>query len=633
MADRTNRRNTNKNSNNSRRGTSSNDRVIYFDREEMLGRREQRRSLESESRNTPRRNTAPRRRGSEPVRMYREGANRQRPVQRHRNEVRPNRRPDRMPQQPVRRPRPESHYLPEKRKRKRRGPIFPFNIISRYIRLSYDTDALGEKRPGRVTSRQANNGGMLIVVVVFFLLILVYLGGYALNMVGSDEVTYETVQIGSVDSAKSADGIIVRAEKVFTSPAAGAVEYAVAEDEKIKSGTVVCSISDEQTVAQLQQELDRINENILKMQENREDLSEHTEEVAKINTQIQNLTDENTFDFVKGDISGLYTLKQNVEKQIDTRNQLLLTENSGALSDLVGQRTTELNQINDNITSIASDVGGIVSYDVDGLESTFTPEALATLTKEQVEQSSTAVSGTKTTVAAGEPVFKVITSNNWYIASYMPDTYTDGWEVGARMNIYVQNGGTSQTIPVTVNTLNHGDSEAYVVFETNEYMSDYMSVRNITFEVDRPKEGYKIPNTAISQQTLLKVPMEYVDADNGTLFKVTDSGLKETEVTISGYDETGKFALIPIQMGLISVGDTIGLKDSDTTYVISDVVTEDGVFIVNSGVTAFTKIDLTGSVTNGNYTVLDETANPNISIYDRIVQNVANVQENQNIYE
>ena len=151
--------------------------------------------------------------------------------------------------------------------------------------------------------------------------------------------------------------------------------------------------------------------------------------------------------------------------------------------------------------------------------------------------------------------------------------------------------------------------------------------------MDRPKEGYKIPNTAISQQTLLKVPIEYVDADNGTLLKVTDSGLKETEVTISGYDETGKFALIPIQMGLISVGDTIGLKDSDATYVISDVVTEDGVFIVNSGVTAFTKIDLTDSVTNGNYTVLDETANPNISIYDRIVQNVANVQENQNIYE
>lgn len=625
MADRRSTRN--RNSNTKRRSTSANDRVIYFDRDEMLGKRDSRRRS-SDTRNPRPRRTQSTHSSSEPVHMYREAPSRQRHVSQH-----PGGRRSDISRQQVRRPRPEAHYLPEKRKRKRRGPIFPFNIIGQFISLKYDTDAVGEKRAVRVTSRRANNNGMLIVVAVFFLLILVYLGGYAINMSGKDEITYETVQIGSVESAKSANGIIVRAEKVFTSPAAGAVEYSVAEDEKIRSGTVVCSISDAQTVAQLQAELDAINEDILKMQENREDLSEHTEEVAKINTRVQTLTDESTFDFVSGNISGLYSLKQNIEKQIDTRNQLLLTENSGALSDLVGQRTNELNQINDNITTVASDVGGIVSYNIDGLEATLTPDVLPNLTKDQVEEGSSAVSGSKTNVAAGEAVFKVITSNIWYIASYMPDSYTEGWEVGDSMDIYVQHNGSTQNLSVKINSLTHGDKEAYVIFESNEYMSDYVSERSITFEVDRPKEGYKIPNTAISQQTLLKVPIEYVDTDNSILYKVTDGGTKRTEVTISGYDDTGKFALIPIQMGLINVGDTIGLKDGDTTCVISDVVTEDGVFVVNSGVTAFTKIDLTGSVTNGNYAVLDETANPNISIYDRIVQDVANVQENQNIYE
>jgi hypothetical protein len=84
-------------------------------------------------------------------------------------------------------------------------------------------------------------------------------------------------------------------------------------------------------------------------------------------------------------------------------------------------------------------------------------------------------------------------------------------------------------------------------------------------------------------------------------------------------------------MGSLNVGDTI--KSGEQTMTLSDVVTVDGVFLVNSGVTQFIKINKDNSVTSGDYTVLDETKNTNLHIYDRVVQNVANVLENQKIYE
>lgn len=641
--------------------TSANDRVIYLNRKEILSgsrrraegsaqRRSSTRSMDTEVRrsrppsssaqrtgqrtptNSARRSTqqytqsmAQRQQSSGSVRRQRpqqsSTAQSRRKPQPARSDVR--RRPNPASQQirrrPVKRSQPGTIHLP--------GPLPSIELFG-------GKEASGEKRQYRKVSRRGNNAGMLIVAAVLAVLFLVYIGGYAINMFRSEKIAYETIQIGSVDSAKKADGIIIRSEKVFTAPASGAVEYEVAEGDKIRAGSVVCSVSNAETVAKIQQNLDDINDDIMKLQQTREDISEHTEEVNKLETQIKNLSDENSFDFAGGDFGDVYNLKYSIENKLNTRNQLLLSENSGSLSELVGQRNNELKQINSNIKQITSDVGGIVCYSIDGTESNLTANKVASLSKDEVTAKPEKIESTKTNVAANEAVFKVITSNEWYIASYMPDSYTEGWEVGREMELYLSNGvEADRTLEVTLEVLEHGAKEAYAVFKTDDYMADYMDMRNISFEVDKPKTGFKIPNTAITQQTLLKVPVELVDVDNSTVIKVTQSGDKMLEVTISGTeeDENGKYVLIPVQMGYLSSGDT--LKKGDKTAKVETVSTVDGVFLVNSGVTKFVKISTENSVSSGDYTVLDESKNPNLHIYDRVVQNVSNVQENQNIFE
>lgn len=496
-----------------------------------------------------------------------------------------------------------------------------------YLRCNHD--AAGKSRSYKKTSRHGHNTGMLVIAAVFAVFVLIYIGGYTLKMLNTDPVAYETIEIGTVESAKKVEGIIIRSEKVFNAPSSGAVTYAVAENEKIRAGEDVCSISNAQTVAKLQENLDSINEDIMKQQQNREDISQHTEEVKKLETQIKNLSDSHTFSFATGDFSNIYDLRYSVESKLNTRNQLLLNESGGSLETLSNQRKSELAQINSNTKKITSDVGGIVSYSVDGLESTLTPEVSSSLTKAQISQNAQA-SSYKTNVAANDPVFKVVTSNEWYIAAYLPDSYTDGWLVNSAMTIYLPNGvEENREVEVTLALLNHGEKEAYAVFKATEYMADYMDMRNITFEIDKPKEGYKIPDTSISQKTLLKIPSSYVNKENSSVVKVTEGGSKSLSVIISGEEDS--YVLVPVQIGYLSPGDTI--KNGEDTLKLEEVVTVNGVFLVNSGITKFVKINTENSASAGGYTVLDKESNPYLHVHDRVVQNVANVQENQNIYE
>lgn len=497
----------------------------------------------------------------------------------------------------------------------------------------YNKDAAGSMRQTQDKKRSANNWAVFAIVPVIFVLIAAYVAGYIIKRNNVQHISYQTVELGTVDSEKSATGIIIRSEKVFTAPSSGSVMYEVSENDKVKSGTVVCSISDTATNAQTEEKAKALSEDILKQQESREDISDRTDEVKRLESQIKTLTDDNVFSYATGDISSVYNLKYSAEKKLDTRNQLLLTENSSSLSDLVSQLNTENKRLDDNTNLITSDVGGIVSYSVDGMEATLTPDVITSLTQEQVKQKPDRVGNISATAVANDPLFKIVTSNDWYIAAYIPDSYTEGWAEDDTKVLYLQNGVEgSRPVETTLTVLQHGEKEAYVVFKTDDYMLDYIDFRNISFELDKPKTGYKIPTTAICQQTLVSIPEGYI-SDNKTVNKVTDDGISTITVAISGTNttDTGVYSLVMMETGYLIPGDTLQSLDGQQTIKL-DSLTDDGVFLVNSGVAEFVKISLDDSVTNGNYTVLDQNNNPDLHVYDRVVENAADVNNNENIY-
>ncbi|MDO4300909.1 MAG: HlyD family efflux transporter periplasmic adaptor subunit [Clostridia bacterium] len=480
------------------------------------------------------------------------------------------------------------------------------------------------------------NSVALPIFIFFIFMCFIYIIGSSVNFLTKKIVSYDVLSYGTIDTPKSANAVIVRSEKVYNTDKAGVISYDVADNEKVKKGTVVCSIKDEAVVAQMQASLDDINEQIMKIQSERKDISVYSEDIKKYNAQMKEEIDESALDYAYMKLGNIYELENTIQKYLDTRNQYLLTENSGVLSDLVSQKKEQESKLNENISNLTADESGIVCYYIDGLEEELTPENMASVTKNTISDTVRAESSFKSSVKANSPAFKLVTSNIWYIVSYIKNDYIDGWEKGDTRSIYIKdNEGKEHKLEAYIEemTSNSGSDEKFVIFKLTRDITDFINVRNITIETESSERGFKIPNDAIVEETLMKIPSAFVDSD-GNVTKLENGSPKKVSVNISGKDpDDANYCYTPVQMGVINVGDTIKAADSEETFVIADVLNTKGIYVVNTGIAEFKTINLTNSVSNSTHTILDPSYNTNIYVYDRIMTDPRNVEKQEMVYE
>ncbi len=474
------------------------------------------------------------------------------------------------------------------------------------------------------------------IFVTLFVLCFIYIIGCTYNFLTKKMVNYDVLSYGTIDTPKSAQGIIIRNEKVYNTNAAGVITYDVADNERVKKDTVVCSIKDEATVARMEAALDDINEDIMQLQTEREDISIYSDDVIKSNNEIKNIIDNSAMDYASMNIGKVYELKSNIQKQLDTRNQLLLSESKGALGDLVSQKNEQEELLNSNISKIAVDESGIVSYYIDGMEDKLNTDTMLTLSKSDTTASVSPENSFKTSVRSGTPAFRLVTSNVWYIAAYIDSSYISEWEKGdTNHTIYAKDSsGKKHTLDCTVDDIS-GDAkskEKYVILRITKDMPDFIDMRNITFDIENTDRGFKIPNSAIAEETLLRIPADYID-DASNVYKVTGETVTAVPVTVSGTNEETKESYIPVQLGVINVGDTIKKPASDDTFAIADVLNTKGIYVVNTGIAEFRTINMTNSISNNTHTILDPSVNTNIYVYDRILTDIKNVQKEDKVYE
>ncbi len=72
----------------------------------------------------------------------------------------------------------------------------------------------------------------------------------------------------------------------------------------------------------------------------------------------------------------MYSLKNNIEGYIDTRNEILINEITGTTSDLTAQRKEYEQELSENVSSYTANESGILSFMIDGKEAEFTPDNL-----------------------------------------------------------------------------------------------------------------------------------------------------------------------------------------------------------------------------------------------------------------
>lgn len=496
------------------------------------------------------------------------------------------------------------------------------------------------KKP--VPKKKVRRNGHRAFMGIMFTVLIIYLFGYLVAFLSKPQISVESVGYGTIDVPKTLNGIIVRDERVFTSPIDGQPVFSYSENERVKKGSTVCVIKKDDTADAIEERIEEIDKDILEKQKQRSDISVFKEDIDRIEKNISETMDSYMYKFSDGTMTDIYSLKNRVDSQITMRNNIWLAENNASVSELSEEKKSYESQLAGSKASVASDVSGIVSYTIDGMESTLPYDNPASITEEQTKMKvdPTVISKNKN-VKAEDPLFKIVQSNVWYMTSYVPAEIGSTWAVGDRKVVKTTIDDEDIEINVTINSIEQIEKKSKVVFRSNESLEKIINTRTLTFKIeDNVYEGLKVPNNAIVEKTLLKIPEECIRESNGEegVLKVSGEETTFIPLIISRRVEadpetgTGAFAYVLQDFETIRLGDTIvmGTGETSSNYTISEVETKKGVYVVNSSVANFKVVDVL--ISNSEYSIVEAGSAYGLKAYDNIVSDAKNIQESDSVY-
>lgn len=193
------------------------------------------------------------------------------------------------------------------------------------------------------------------------------------------------------------------------------------------------------------------------------------------------------------------------------------------LNQLIEERKGYESELNSGAEYVTAPMSGIVSYKVDGLEETLTPNNFDTLSKQYFESLDLK---TGKIVATNEECGKVIDNFYCYIATVLSSDEALAAEVGDNVNIRLSNN--AEISAEITNVIKENDEEALLILKLDKQVEELINYRKITFDIIWwSASGLKVPNQAIVEENELKyVVRNRAGYLSKILVKVTKTGEK-----------------------------------------------------------------------------------------------------------
>ncbi|MCC8098075.1 MAG: hypothetical protein LIO44_05900, partial [Eubacterium sp.] len=324
------------------------------------------------------------------------------------------------------------------------------------------------KTPTKVVHKKVSGigyeGAAQVFMVLFLVVSVLYIGGNILRYALRTAVSYDTIQIGSIDTPKSADGLIVRTETAYQSDIDGEINFLIPSEEKVKTGDVICTVKQTDAVASAEQSVNTINDNIISGEAVKQEIDETSEDAVRFNLELKALADDAAMSLVALDTEALRDFTNNAQVKQETRNQSILSSSTEQSAEKQQAETV----IAENSRTYTALEGGIVCLETDGLESELTYDTVGSLSESDIKKSTESSHVAGAEVSAGENIFKIITSNVWYIAAYIDSDYVLDWEAGDRHTIYLTDSiGQSLDMDVIVETFVPDNNKTFMVLRSS----------------------------------------------------------------------------------------------------------------------------------------------------------------------
>lgn len=331
-----------------------------------------------------------------------------------------------------------------------------------------------------------------IIISIISILLICYLA-YTIYLLVKQPTDIFTVEEGKVYLEETDVGYIIRDEQVVKGENyKNGMEQIKAEGEKAAKGESIFryySKNEDNLIKQIA-ELDEKIQEVMSAQKNlpSSDVILIENQIDEKVEELNNLTDVTKMSECKKEINELVTKKANIigEK----------SPSGSYLKQLEEQRTALENELNSGAEYITAPRSGIVSYKVDGLEETLTPQNFSTLSKEYLESLNLK---TGKIIATSDESGKIINNFECYIATISSSEEAKNAKIGDRVQIRLSN---NVEIDAEIEYLSQeNENEVLIVLKIDRQIEELTNYRKISFDlIWWSYSGLKVPNQAIIEQ-------------------------------------------------------------------------------------------------------------------------------------
>lgn len=445
-----------------------------------------------------------------------------------------------------------------------------------------------------------------IGTIIFFIIFLYVFVRIIMSLQKETLSIYE-VQNSYIDTNINTTALIIREEELVKADSSGYVSYYVRDGEKIGKNKTVYTIDETGSVYEKLKDMDS------------DALAMSDDALTEVRTRIS--TFENYFDY--SHFSDIYNFRYDIENAVlELTNEAFIEQLTSLDDDTSGISTYK---------KVHTKNAGIITYYEDGYEN-FNIDKFKASDIDKTNYKKTTLK-TGEIINAGDPVYKLITSENWYLIAPISELQSKELKGKERLRINIHNSSKNITCDFK---LKETDGKYFVILYLNQQMVNYINDRfiDVVILMDQ-NNGLKIPNTAITAKKVYRIPREY-------LSKGSDS-MEEKFLNIKKLDDKGEVTIKQIAPTIYKTDDTYCFVDpndfskedvlvcTQTNETLSltqaETVKLDGVYCVNQGIATFRYIDILYQ--DDEYTIIKSDIDYSIAWYDRIVLNHAMVKENQ----
>ncbi len=443
------------------------------------------------------------------------------------------------------------------------------------------------------------NIGMIIFGVVFVYVVVCVVIYFQTSHI----VRYE-VQEGSLVTNNIYRGVVIREEKVVNADTAGYVNYYAREGERVAKNDLVYIVDE---TGRLSDDLQAasLDGNTLDDRE----LAEFRNELASFIHGFDSRQFETAYDFK-------YSLQ----------NTLMKLANSSMLENM-----SDIGEDGNIVNYAYAPETGIVAYWVDGCETLTAGQVTGDTFDDKSYEKKQLLSNTL--LAAGDPAYKLSTSENWSIV--FPVDPERGAKLQEEGYIKVRFLKNQYEVWGQTELMTNPDGNTYLQISFTNSMVSFLSDRFLDVElIVEDETGLKIPVSSIVQKEFFLIPEEYVipsgSSGRGSIVRqcyLEDGTISSEmlEVDLYSFDEeTREYYL---DSSILNAGDILYKPDSQETFTVSRRATLIGVYNVNRGYADFKQINILYQ--NEEYAIVKSNTRYGLSVYDYIVQDASTVSDDQ----